>query len=192
MGLRLLVGLGNPGSQYANTRHNVGFMVLDRLAAQWGWPWKDNKRFKGLFTEGAGPTGKLLLLKPTTFMNNSGESVRAVLDYYRFTPQDILVVYDDTALPTGKIRLRTEGSAGGHNGVKSLIAHLGTQAFARLRVGIDAKLPEQDLADYVLGKFSPQQAERLPAVLEGAVEAVEAALREGLEKAMSRSNSQEF
>ncbi|MBC8120205.1 MAG: aminoacyl-tRNA hydrolase [Gemmatimonadaceae bacterium] len=192
MSLRLVIGLGNPGSQYANTRHNIGFMVLDRLAAQWGWPWRDNKRFKGLCAEGAGPASKLLLLKPTTYMNNSGESVRAVLDYYRFTAQDILVIYDDTALPTGKIRLRTEGSAGGHNGVKSLIAHLGTQTFARLRVGIDAKPPEQDLADYVLGKFSPQQAERLPSVLEGAVKAVETALHEGLEKAMNRSNSQEF
>ena len=134
---RLLVGLGNPGRDYAGTRHNVGFMIADRLAAKSRAEFRTEKGWKAAVAK----TGDLLLCKPLTYMNLSGESVRAVSDFYKIAPAEVLVVLDDTALPLGRLRFRPEGSAGGHNGLKSIIEHLGTPAFPRLRIGIGAAEP---------------------------------------------------
>ncbi len=192
MELRLFIGLGNPGPQYVNTRHNAGFIAIEQLARHWQLGWAEKSRFKGLLAEGSGPAGKALLLKPMTFMNDSGQSVRSVLDYYRLTPAQLLVLYDELALPMGKIRLRPEGSAGGHNGIKSLIEHLGTNQFARLRIGIGSEPPPPVMTNYVLGRFSSEQNQQLPRVVEGTVEAVEMVLRDGLEKTMSLFNAKVF
>ncbi|BAC88479.1 aminoacyl-tRNA hydrolase [Gloeobacter violaceus] len=192
MELRLFVGLGNPGLQYTQTRHNAGFLAVDALAKRWQCSWVEKSRFKGYLAEGAGPGGRAILLKPTTYMNHSGQSVRAVADYFRLPPQQLLVLYDEVALPLGKIRLRPEGSAAGHNGIKSLIEHLGTNQFARLRIGIGREPPPPVLTNYVLGKFAPEEQEQLPAILDGCVEAVEAVLAKGLEKAMSIYNARSF
>lgn len=192
MELRLFVGLGNPGPQYALTRHNAGFMAVDALARRWHLGWTEKSRFKGWVAEGAGPAGKALLLKPNTYMNSSGQAVRTLSDYFRIAPDQILVLYDEVALPFGKIRLRLEGSAAGHNGIKSLIEQLGTSQFARLRIGIGTDPPPENMSGYVLGKFGPEQSEKLSAILDGCVEAVEAALKDGFEKAMSIFNAKSY
>jgi len=192
MGPILFVGLGNPGPQYAQTRHNAGWMAVELLASRWGLTWSDKKRLSGTVAEGMVPGGRAVLLKPTTYMNDSGRSVRAALDLYKFTPAELLVIYDDVALPMGTLRLRPSGSAGGHNGLRSLESHLGTRDYPRLRIGIDPKPERMDLADYVLGKFSPDQQTKLPAVLDGCIEAIELIRREGFDKAMSLVNAKNF
>ena len=189
----LMVGLGNPGSKYDRTRHNVGFDVIDCLAKRWNIPLRPEKRFKGEIGQGLGPKGvKLTLLKPTTFMNKSGESVRAVLDWYKWSPQSVLVIYDDMDLPVGKIRLRQSGSAGGHNGMRSLIACLGTQDFPRLRLGIDSpksnRVVQSDTISYVLGRFAPSEHKMITEVTEICADAVETSLKLGFEIAMNRYN----
>ena len=151
--MKLFVGLGNPGSKYERTRHNAGFMVIDALSKEWNIELTDEKKFKGQIGRGVVKGEKVILLKPTTFMNLSGESVRAVMDFYDIDIEDLVVIYDDLDLPHGKIRLRLKGSAGGHNGIKSLIAHVKTQEFKRIRVGID-RHPKIPVVDYVLGKFT--------------------------------------
>lgn len=190
----LIVGLGNPGSKYDRTRHNVGFEVIDCLAKRWNIPIGSEKRFKGDWGQGLGPKGlKLILLKPTTFMNKSGESVRLVLDWYKWLPQTALVIYDDMDLPVGKIRLRQSGSAGGHNGMRSLIACLGTQEFPRLRLGIDSpktnRVVESDTISYVLGRFAPPEQKIIDEVTELSADAVETSIKLGFEIAMNRYNS---
>ncbi len=186
---RLIVGLGNPGTKYDRTRHNVGFMAVDVFAARWQLSWQEQRRFKGWFAEGPGPGGeKLWLLKPTTYMNRSGEAIRAVLDWYKLSPATLLIIYDDLDLPVGRLRLRLSGSAGGHNGMKSAIAHLNSQDFPRLRLGIGQAEPEGDTIAHVLGKFAPQETAIIAAVLELAADAVELSLRQGVEKAMSLYN----
>ena len=142
----LIAGLGNPGKEYENTRHNAGFMVLDALADKLGADISE-KKHKALCGKAVIGGQKLILLKPQTYMNSSGESIRAAADYYKVDPEDILVVYDDISLAPGQLRIRAEGSAGGHNGIKSIIAHLGTQEFPRVRVGVGEKPPRMDLAD---------------------------------------------
>lgn len=185
--ISLIVGLGNPGPKYDRTRHNIGFDCVDRLAHRWQWPWQEQRRFKGMITEGRGPHGeKLILLKPTTYMNRSGEAMRAVLDWYKLAPTSVLVVYDDLDLPVGRLRLRLSGSAGGHNGMKSAIAHLGTQDFPRLRLGID-KGGDATIS-HVLGKFAPSEQPVIHEVLELATDAITLALKQGVEKAMSLYN----
>lgn len=189
----LIVGLGNPGTKYDRTRHNVGFDVIDMLADRWTIPLKEQKRFKGLFGQGLGPQGiKLSLLKPTTYMNRSGDAVRAVLDWFKLSTQSILVVYDDMDLPVGRLRLRLKGSAGGHNGMRSLIQQLGTQDFSRLRLGIDSpksnRVQGLDPVSYVLGKFSPQEQKVMRNILELAADATEYAIKNGVEKSMNRYN----
>ena len=186
--LQLIVGLGNPGPEYANTRHNCGFMVVDRLAQRWGIPLALEKRFQGSYGEGFALGGKRRLLKPETYMNRSGQSVRAVLDWYKLDPASVLVVYDDMDLPLGRLRLRGSGSAGGHNGMKSIIQHLGSEAFPRLRLGVGKPKGNQDVVGYVLGGFAPAEQAVLDQVLSAAVEAVECCLREGLMAAMNRFN----
>ncbi len=184
---QLVVGLGNPGSKYAQTRHNVGFEAIDHLAKRWQINLSDQKRFQGIAGEGLTGQQKIRLLKPQTFMNLSGQSVRAVLDWYKLDPTAVLVIYDDLDLPLGKLRLRLSGSAGGHNGMKSIISHLGTQAFPRLRIGI-GKSRDDETIGHVLGKFAATEAPIVRAALELSSDAVQLAVRQGVEKSMSIYN----
>lgn len=190
---QLIVGLGNPGAKYDRTRHNIGFDVVDALARTWQIGLSENRKFHGTFGEGLGPKSlKVRLLKPLTYMNNSGQAIRAVSDWYKIPPESILVIYDDMDLPVGKLRLRLSGSAGGHNGMKSTIAHLGTQTFPRLRVGIGSAKdvhPDKDTVSHVLGHFSPGEAPIVTEVLKLAVDAVELSIKQGVEKAMSLFNN---
>ena len=186
---QLIVGLGNPEPKYAKTRHNIGFELVDTLAKSWQIDWQKNRRFQGLFAEGIANSGnKICLLKPLTYMNRSGQSVRSVTDWYKLTPSSLLVIYDDMDLPLGKIRLRMSGSAGGHNGMKSIIAHLGQQDFPRLRIGIGKSTEQQETVSHVLGKFSPTEAKIIPEVLGLAEDAINLSLKQGVEKAMSLYN----
>jgi len=187
---KLIVGLGNPEPKYDQTRHNIGFAVVDGLAIAWGRPWQDHKRFQGWFSEGGQAGQKRYLLKPKTYMNLSGQSVRAVLDWYKLEPASVLVVYDDMDLPLGRLRLRLSGSAGGHNGMKSLISHLGTQHFPRLRLGIGKSDGSKDTIAHVLGRFTPAETPVVEKSLQLAIEAIEYSLRQGIPKTMSRFNSQ--
>lgn len=188
---QLIVGLGNPEPKYDKTRHNIGFEAVDALARSWQIPWSENRRFQAMFGEGqAGKGNKVRLLKPLTYMNNSGQAIRAVLDWYKLPPESVLVIYDDMDLPVGRLRLRLSGSAGGHNGMKSAIAHLGTQNFPRLRVGIGKS--SKDTVSFVLGKFSPQEAPTIAEVLQLVVDAVELSLKQGVAKAMSLYNNRDL
>lgn len=194
---KLIVGLGNPGSQYSGSRHNVGFEVVDRLAAGLGLcgP-KDfdriaRNKFDSLLLEGPmpGALGKTLLLKPMTYMNRSGEAVAKASRFYQIAPADILVVLDDLALPAGKIRLRAGGSDGGHNGLRDIQRALGTDQYPRLRIGIDSPPPNFEGADYVLGKFTPDQRRMMDQAIPRAAECCLAWLNEGVETAMNRFNA---
>ncbi|NJM27463.1 MAG: aminoacyl-tRNA hydrolase [Pseudanabaena sp. RU_4_16] len=187
----LIVGLGNPGNEYKDTRHNIGFMALDRLASQWQINLAPDRKFQGIYGDGRYPNGKKIrLLKPTTYMNLSGQSVRSLLDWYKLSPHSVLVIYDDMDLPFGKIRLRPSGSAGGHNGMKSLISHLGTQNFPRLRVGIGRSDRASPTAiNHVLGSFNAEETQALPQVLRLVQDAITSLSREGMEKTMSVYNS---
>lgn len=191
---QLIVGLGNPGAKYDRTRHNVGFMLMDELARSWQINLADHKKFQGIFGEGTGPhRDKIRLLKPQTYMNLSGQSIRAVVDWYKLSPESVLVVYDDMDLPLGRLRLRLSGSAGGHNGMKSTISHLGTQNFPRLRIGIGkpktAALEDKDTVSHVLGQFSKAETEVLNEVLRLCEEAIALSLKQSTEKAMSLYNN---
>ena len=186
----LIVGLGNPEPKYDRTRHNIGFDAVDTLAKAWQMSWKENKRFQGLFCEGVSPYGnKIRLLKPLTYMNRSGQAVRAVTDWYKIPSHSVLVVYDDMDLPVGRLRIRLSGSAGGHNGMKSIISHLGSQKFPRLRIGIGKSDGKKQTISHVLGKFSKEETVVIDEVLYLSVKAVECSLKEGIEKAMSLYNS---
>jgi PTH1 family peptidyl-tRNA hydrolase len=203
--ISLIVGLGNPGTEYERTRHNIGFMTVDRLATSWNISLGKEKRFYGIFGEGRLSTrlassGKIRLLKPTTYMNVSGQSVRACADWFKGNPENILVIYDDMDLPLGKLRLRPSGSAGGHNGMKSIISHLGTQNFPRLRLGIGrggkndvdgaiASKAKQNVTNHVLGGFSTSETKILPEIFNLAESTVTSILADGLEKSMSLYNS---
>ncbi|MGB3312675.1 MAG: aminoacyl-tRNA hydrolase [Nodosilinea sp.] len=187
----LIVGLGNPGDKYVGTRHNIGFEVIDRLAKLWAISLKPERRFQSEYGAGFGPRReKVYLLKPLTYMNRSGQSVRAAIDWLKLSPAQVLVVYDDMDLPVGRLRLRLSGSAGGHNGMKSAIAHLGTQDFPRLRVGIGASDRAGDgaVVSHVLGNFSKAERATMDAVVDTALRALEKALTDGVEKAMSLYN----
>lgn len=187
---RLIVGLGNPEPKYDRTRHNIGFAVVDALALAWGWTWQDPKRFHGWVSEGTIAGQKRFLLKPTTYMNLSGQAVRALLDWYKLEATEVLVVYDDMDLPLGRLRLRLSGSAGGHNGMKSLISHLGSQHFPRLRLGIGKSDGSKDTIAHVLGRFTPGEMPVVEKSLQLATEAIEFSLQAGIPKTMSRFNSQ--
>lgn len=184
----LVVGLGNPGQKYDHTRHNTGFRVMDQLADALGV--KINRaRFKALTATATIAGQKVLLLKPQTFMNASGLSVEPAASFYKVPPERILVVFDDISLPVGKIRIRKEGSAGGHNGLKSIQSSLGSQSYPRIKVGVGEKPhPDYDLVDWVLGKFSAAEEKALAPALDHAAEAVEEILRNGTEKAAGKFN----
>lgn len=181
--IRIIVGLGNPGRDYAETRHNVGFMVLDRLARRFGAEWKLDKARKGELAAGPG----VLLIKPQTFMNSSGECVGPIMRYYKFDPAQVLVIYDDISFPVGTMKLKAGGSAGGHNGMKSLIAHLGGEKFPRLRVGIGAP-GQKEMVGHVLGKFAPDERPPLEECLAKAEEATVMMLKEGFQAAANKFN----
>jgi PTH1 family peptidyl-tRNA hydrolase len=191
--LQLLVGLGNPGVQYAGTRHNVGFMALERLAAQNGSTFRQQSKLHGLLAEvGSGPN-RLRLLMPQTFMNDSGRSIRAALDWFDLEPHQLLVLVDDMDLPLGRMRLRRSGGAGGHNGLRSTISHLGGEAFPRLRIGIGAPAlnpveRKQRTVGHVLGRFSPAEQPLLDEVLEEVLAGVALIQRLGLERAGNQLN----
>ena len=184
----LIVGLGNPGEKYERTRHNVGFLVVDALAERLGVPVQKLKH-RALTNTVRLAGQKALLMKPVTFMNLSGEAVGDAARFYKLPPERVLVISDDTALPLGKLRLRKGGSAGGHNGLKSIIQHLGTDQFPRLRVGVGQKPhPDYDLADWVLGKFQGEDKKAMDAAIQRAADGVECLLKEGLDRAMNRFN----
>lgn len=184
--IQLITGLGNPGSEYAFTRHNAGFMIVDRLAARLGAVFVRERKFEAHFAR----SGNLFLLKPQTYMNLSGRSVAAVCQFHKILPAEVLVVYDDAALPEGRLRIRTAGSAGGHNGMRSIIACLGTDQFPRVRFGVGAS-DGQNLTGHVLGRFDPVSREGLDKALENAVEAVTMCALRGLPAAMNHFNKEE-
>ncbi|MGB5593262.1 MAG: aminoacyl-tRNA hydrolase [Crocosphaera sp.] len=188
---KLIIGLGNPEAKYDKTRHNIGFEVVDTLAETWQLSWKENRRFQGVIAEGKERNNqKIYLLKPLTYMNRSGQSVRAVTDWYKLNSADVLVIYDDMDLPIGRMRMRLSGSAGGHNGMKSIISHLGGQNFSRLRIGIGKSNQTDNTISHVLGRFSPEEKSIIDKILPLVVDAIETSLVEGIEKAMSLFNSQ--
>ena len=184
----LIVGLGNPGEKYERTRHNVGFLVVDALAERLGVPVQKLKH-RALTNTVRLAGQKALLMKPVTFMNLSGEAVGDAARFYKLPPERVLVISDDTALPLGKLRLRKGGSAGGHNGLKSIIQHLGTDQFPRLRVGVGEKpRPDYDMADWVLGRLQGEDWKAMEAAVDRAADAVECVLSQGVDAAMNRFN----
>lgn len=185
--MKLIVGLGNPGKQYEKTRHNIGFQAVERLSERLNIPINQAK-FKGLYGSGRVRGEKVILLKPLTYMNLSGESIRQIVDYFDVDTEDIIVIYDDLDLPVGKIRLRQKGSAGGHNGIKSTIQHLGTQEFNRIRVGINRPQNGQSVSDYVLSNFSKEEQEMITEVANKCAEACEAALEKPFLQVMNDFN----
>ena len=184
----LLVCLGNPGDQYENTRHNVGFMVADELGERHNVPIQRLK-FRALTNTITVGEKKVLLMKPVTYMNLSGEAVHEAASFYKVPPERILVVSDEVALAPGKIRVRRSGSAGGHNGLKNIIAHLGTDQFPRIRVGVGQKPhPDYDMAGWVLGKFQGADKKAVEEAVKRAADAAECLIQEGVDKAMNRYN----
>lgn len=186
--MRWIVGLGNPGPAYANTRHNAGFMVIDELARRFNTDVSQNK-CKALVGEARVQTEKVALLKPMTFMNLSGESVRAFMDYYTVKLEDLIVVYDDLDTEVGHIRLRYQGSAGGHNGIKSIIQHTGTQTFNRIRMGVSRPKAGIVMSDYVLSPFAKAEHADVRKMIEEACDAVEFALFHSFEQTMAKFNA---
>lgn len=185
--MKLIVGLGNPTKEYENTRHNIGFMAIDALSEANGIR-VDTLKHKALIGKGIIEGQKVILAKPVTYMNLSGEAVREISDYYKIPAEDIIVIFDDTTLDVGRMRIRKKGSAGGHNGIKSIISHLGTMDFPRIKVGIGAKKEGQDLADYVLGRFSKEDREALKEVLNDVKKAAGLMLWDDIAEAMNLYN----
>jgi len=185
--MKVIIGLGNPGKQYENTRHNIGFTVVDELAKRLNIA-LDKSKFNGLYGIGHISGEKVILLKPMTYMNLSGECVRPLLDYYNLTEDNIVVIYDDLDLPVGKIRLRMKGSAGGHNGIKSLIQHLNTKEFKRIRIGIDRPKNEIPIPNYVLGSFTSEEKEDIQYSVNKAADACEKWISKSFLEVMNEFN----
>lgn len=184
----IIVGLGNPSKEYEGTRHNAGFQVIDRIAEKYNIS-VDAKKHRALIGKGMIAGQKVILAKPQTFMNLSGESVRSLLDYYKIDEEnELIVIYDDISLEPGQIRIRAKGSAGGHNGIKNIIQHLGGQVFPRIKVGVGEKPPKMDLADYVLGHFSKEEKEQMDEGYEHAMRALELMLMGEISEAMNEYN----
>lgn len=185
----IIVGLGNPGRQYETTRHNTGFICIDRLAQKHSISIKKLK-FKSIIGEGRIEGKRCLLIKPQTFMNSSGEAVRDAAEFYKIPPENIIIIYDDISLDPGKLRIRRKGSDGGHNGIKSIIYHLKSDNFPRIKVGVGAKPnPEYDLADWVLSHFSTAEANLVKQAADNVVGAIELMVQGNIDKAMSDYNS---
>ncbi|MDP3717327.1 MAG: aminoacyl-tRNA hydrolase [Acidobacteriota bacterium] len=194
--MKLIVGLGNPGPEYRETRHNVGFLVADELARRWRLSEAWREKFAALHVRTTVADEAVIVAKPLTFMNLSGQAVAGLAGFYKIDPADVLVVTDDVALPLGRLRARPEGSAGGHNGLKSIIQHLGTQAFPRVRVGIGrgddvTKGHRRELSDHVLGRFEPAEHDTVLAAVLRAADASERFLSDGIERVMSAFNAAE-
>ena len=184
--IRLVAGLGNPGPEYVATRHNIGFMVVDQFAAQFGSTWERSGKWDALSTK----CGPVLLIKPLSLMNRSGYPLFAVAQFYKIAPREILVVLDDFALPLGRLRLRTRGGPGGHNGLESIIAQFGTEEIPRLRIGIGAA-PRDGSVDYVLSRFFEEEKPLVRSTIDRALEAVKCAVDNGLVSAMNNFNPEE-
>ena len=183
----IIAGLGNPGEKYDNTRHNAGFLTIDALASKYNIDVRE-KAHKALIGKGVIEGQKVILAKPQTYMNVSGESIRALVDYYKIAQEELIIIFDDISLEPGQLRIRKKGSAGGHNGIKSIIAHLGTQEFTRIKVGVGEKPPKMDLADYVLGHFPKEETETMTTAFKDGAAAVVDMMTEGVEAAMNHFN----
>lgn len=183
----IIAGLGNPTKEYEKTRHNAGFDTIDVLAGKHGIQVTERKH-RAFCGKGLIGGERVLLVKPQTFMNASGESLREAADFYKVPPEQIIVIYDDISLGVGQLRIRTKGSAGGHNGIKSIIAHLGSQDFPRIKIGVGAKPDRMDLADYVLSSFSQTDRQVMEDAFQEAADAVEFMLADGADAAMNRYN----
>ena len=189
--MKLIVGLGNPGPEYRETRHNIGFMVADVLVNRWRVADVWREKFEALqikTTVGAEP---IIISKPLTFVNLSGQAIQATAAFYKIEPADVFIVTDDAALPLGRLRARREGGAGGHNGLKSVIEHLGTQAFPRMRVGVGRGTDDRDLSDHVLGRFDASERDTVSAAVLRAADATEMFISEGIERVMNAFNAAE-
>jgi PTH1 family peptidyl-tRNA hydrolase len=186
--VNLVAGLGNPGPRYAESRHNVGFRVADELARRWRMPWSYEADFAGLMGRAAVGPAQVLLLKPQTYMNLSGRSVAGVLRFYKVAPADLMVVYDDLDLPVGRVRVRSEGSAGGQKGMMDVLRAVGTNDVPRVRVGIGRTHPSAAV-EYVLARFEPSEREAIEQAVTTAADAVECWLRDGIDAAMNRFNA---
>ena len=184
--MRIIVGLGNPGAQYANTPHSVGFEAVDAVASEIGASWEEKRQFKCLWAKGAFAGESVILCKPQTYMNLSGESVAPLVKYSNATAADLLVIQDDIDLPVGRLRVRKGGSCGGHNGIRNIIERLGTQDFARLKLGVGKD--KDDVIAHVLGKFDPVSRKTMDLVVAEAVKASAAILRDGPDRAMNAYN----
>lgn len=183
----MIVGLGNPGTAYAATRHNIGFRVIQTFAEKQGWTFRSERSLQADVAQGMFGEKKLLLLQPMTYMNSSGEAVRKCISYFKVELTHMIVVSDDVDLPMGILRIKTCGSSGGHNGLKSIESHLGTQAYARMRMGVGDR-QHGDLADYVLAPFLEEEKQKLPNIVEQAVAALECWLNKGIVQAMQFAN----
>ena len=185
--MKIIVGLGNPGNEYAKTRHNVGFMLVDALAEHLNINlWKD--KFNAQIAEGRIGTEKILLVKPQTYMNNSGEAVGPLMRWYKVTPEDIIVAHDDMDIPAGTIRIRKKGSSGGHNGIKSLIAHLGSEHFPRVRLGVGRPLPGWSVENHVLAPFPQEDKTAVDEAIKYLIPAVECIVNDSVDMAMNKYN----
>ena len=184
--LKIIVGLGNPGAEYANTPHSIGFEAVDAIAAEIGATWETKRQFQCLMAKGSFAGIPVMLVKPQTYMNLSGDSVAPVVKYHNATPADLLVIQDDIDLPAGKMRIRKAGSCGGHNGIRNIIERLGTQDFARLKLGVGKD--KSDVIAHVLGKFDPTTRKTMDLVVAEAVKAAAAILRDGPDRAMNAYN----
>ena len=184
--MKIVVGLGNPGSQYKETRHNIGFQVVDELARRWNTgAWK--KRYEAEVSEHRA-IGPVLLVKPQTYMNLSGTAVREAAKFYKTAPTEIVVVHDDLDLPAGRLRIRERGGSGGHRGIESILTQLGSDEFVRVRVGVGRPPSGWDSADYVLGRFAPEEQDLIREAVTKAADAIEMILKEGAAPAMNRYN----
>ena len=186
--MKLIVGLGNPEIKYAFTRHNMGFLAIDELLSRYGNLTLDNDKFNGIFTKTKIENEEVVIAKPMTYMNNSGDFVRPLANFYKIEPSDIIVIYDELALPIGKIRITKEGSAAGHNGIKSIIANLGTEKFIKVRIGIKEEKPFVSQIDFVLMKYTPEELKVQKENIDKAVDAVISILKNGVDKTMNDFN----
>ncbi|MBC2580889.1 aminoacyl-tRNA hydrolase [Clostridium sp. DJ247] len=182
----LVVGLGNIGKQYEHTRHNVGFDVIDLISSEYNIP-VNREKFKGMYGEGTISNNKVLLLKPSTYMNLSGESIREIMNFYKIPNKNIIVIYDDISLEVGRLRIRSQGSAGGHNGIKNIISNLGSDIFPRVKIGVGQ--PKDQLVSHVLGKFSKEERTQIEEVFKAGMNVVEYIVSNGIDEAMNKFNS---